>query len=390
MHITLFKGQSQYGSLRLHIDQLAAALAEQGHVTRVVDLMAGDQLALLQGCLDAPSEVYLGFAGVGADWTVGGASAYDRLGASYVSLYVDHPLHMQARLAAPARKKVSFFLDRSHVQFMTASGQARGHAHLGFLPPGGNELGDPPDLSDEAFARRDIPVLFTGTYRGAPELPWRDWADTPARSICELVAQRMAADARLPVMEAFKAALLDLGATLTPDLFTECLPLLKPPQAFAEAYHRERLLNVLGEAGVPLHVWGHGWEPLVDRQPSFTYGGVGSFEETLHLLRRARVVLNINNGFVAGGHERVFTAMCAGAAVFSDESKYYADAFKAGREIALFAWPQMDKAPGQLMALLGDEARLAAIARAGAKKAQAEHRWADRARKLVKALKQAA
>ena len=62
----------------------------------------------------------------------------------------------------------------------------------------------------------------------------------------------------------------------------------------------------------------------------------------LHLLRRARIVLNINNGFVAGGHERVFTAMCAGAAVFSEASRYYADVFRddgsaKGREIATFS-----------------------------------------------------
>ena len=38
---------------------------------------------------------------------------------------------------------------------------------------------------------------------------------------------------------------------------------------------------------------------------------------------------------------------------------------------------------------LADEAALAAMARAGAKKALAEHRWTDRAAKLVKAVRQA-
>lgn len=390
MRITLFKGQSQYGSLRLHVDQLAAALAEQGHETRVVDLLDGDQPAKLAACLADPSEAYLGFSGVGADWTVGGGSAYDHLGATYVSLYVDHPVHCQSRLAAPAKRKVSFFLDRSHVQFMTTWGQGRTHAHLGFLPPGANELAEPPDLSDEAFAARDIPVLFTGTYRGAPQAPWRAWPQSPARDLAEAVAQRMSADARLPVMEALKAALADIGAQLTPQLFADCLPLLQGPQFHAEAYHRERLLHALGGAGVPLHLYGKGWQPMAERYPSFRYGGEGSFAETLHLLRRARLVLNVNNGFVAGGHERVFTAMCAGAAVFSDESKYYAEAFRPGQEIALFAWPRMAEAPGQLLALLADEPKLARMARIGAKKALAEHRWTERARKIVKTLKQAA
>jgi spore maturation protein CgeB len=85
----------------------------------------------------------------------------------------------------------------------------------------------------------------------------------------------------------------------------------------------------------------------------------------------------------------VFTAMCAGAAVFSDANRYYEEAFKEGREIVTFAWPKLDQAPAQLAALVADTHRAGQIARAGAKRAHAEHRWTDRAQKLVKAVKQA-
>jgi hypothetical protein len=385
----LFKGQSQYGSLRLHVEQLAAALAEQGHEARVLDLAGEGQMAALQSAIDQRAEAYVGFSGLAADWAIGGASAYDQLGATYVSLYVDNPVHLVGRLSAPSRRRVSFFLDRAHVQLMTAWPVGRAHSQLGFLPPGANELPEPVDLSDEAFAQRDIPVLFTGTYRGSPQTPWRSWDESPAKGIVAGVADRMAADARLPILDALKAVLAELGGELTPDLLSDCMPLLQPPQYFAEAYHRDRLLHALGAAGVPLHLYGKGWAAMVERYPAFQYGGEGSFEETLRLLRRARVVLNINNGFTAGGHERVFTAMCAGAAVFSDNSKFYAEAFKAGQEIATFDWPRMADAPAQLLELLADEPRLARLARAGAKRAQAEHRWSDRARKLVKTVKQA-
>jgi hypothetical protein len=90
------------------------------------------------------------------------------------------------------------------------------------------------------------------------------------------------------------------------------LLLLRAPQAFAVAYHRDRFLQTLGEVGAPLTAYGSGWEPMAERHPSFDYGRVGSVEETLSLIRRSRILLNTNNGFVAGGHERVFTAMCGG------------------------------------------------------------------------------
>ncbi|MDB5446452.1 MAG: hypothetical protein JWQ97_1769 [Phenylobacterium sp.] len=390
MRFALIKGQSQYGSLRLHVDQLAQALAALGHEARVVDMSADDRQDQLNAATLARPDCFFGFSGVGCDLKAGEASAYDVWGCAYASLYVDNPVHHLARLQTPIRKHVALFLDRNHLQFVNASPFARGVAQLGFVPPGANELPEPPDLSDEAFARRDIPAMFTGTYRGAPQTPWREWPDSPARTVADGIAERMAADARLSILDALRAVLRSLSAELTPQLFSDIAPLLSGPQFFAEAYHRDAVLQALGSAGVALHIWGNGWEPLAQRYPSFVYGGVGSFAETLHTLRRARVVLNINNGFTAGGHERVFTAMCAGAAVFSDANPYYDQAFKDGREIVTFAWPKLAEAPDRLAALIADEARAAGIARAGATKAQAEHRWTERAGRLVKAVKQAA
>jgi len=387
VRFVLIKGQSQYGSLRLHIDQFAAALRLQGHEAQVVDMTTGGQ-AELDATTANPPDCYFGIGGVGGDYANAGGSIYDQLGVVYATMHVDHPVHHIARVTTRIRKDVVFFLDRSHVQFVSAWPAARGIAHLGFLPPGANELPEPVDTSDETFARRDIPLLFTGTYRGPPQAGWAAWEESPAKQIAGEIAGRMAEDARLPVLDALKASLADRGVTLSGELFDQFVPLLQAPQAFAEAYHRDRLLHALGRAGVPMHVYGNGWEPLVAQYPSFTYGGVGSFEETLHLLRRARLVLNTNNGFVSGGHERVFTAMCAGAAVFSDASKYYAEAFKEGREIVTFSWSKLDAAPAQLLALMDDTPALAAIARAGHKRAMAEHRWTDRAAKVVKAVKQ--
>jgi len=386
----LYKGQGQYGSLRLHIDELNAALVELGHESRIIDLVAEDAAAQLNASFQDPPDCYFGISGIGSDAMLDGASAYDRLGRPYAALYVDHPAHHLGRLSTPIARNIAFFLDRSHVQFMSAWSKGRSFAQLGFLPPGANELAEPPDLSDEAFARRDIPLLFTGTYRGPPAAPWRSEGESPARSVMEAMAQLMASDARLPLLDALRQTLTRLyKADLTPQLLEEFLPLLSQVQFFAEAYHRDRLLRTLGEAGVPLTVYGSGWEPLAAAYPSFSYGGVGSFEETLHLLRRARLVLNTNNGFVQGGHERVFTAMAAGAAVISDDNRYYQEAFKPGREIALFPWSKMAGVPGQIQGLLADPTALGAMARAGARRAMADHRWSSRAARLVKAVKQA-
>lgn len=389
VRFALIKGQSQYGSLRLHSDQLAAALTALGHDTRVVDMAAEDRQAQLNMVTSDPPDCFFSIGGIGSDLKIRDQSAYDYLGVAFATLYVDHPIHHYPRFETRIRKNIGFFLDRSHLQFVNAAPFAQHFSQLGFMPPGANELADPPDLSDEAFARRDIPLMFTGTYRGVPPAYWRQWPEGASKVVAEDIVARMTADARLPLLDALRAALKALGAELSRELFGQMMVQLHPAQAYAEAYHRDAALNALGRAGLPLHIWGNGWEPLAERYPSFVYGGVGSFAETLHTLRRARVVLNINNGFVAGGHERVFTAMCAGAAVFSDANRYYEEAFREGREIVTFAWPKLAGAPDQLAALVAAPDRAAQIARAGARRAQAEHSWTERAGRLVKAVKQA-
>jgi len=388
MRFVLFKGLSQYGSLRLHIDDLGQALARLGHDVRIADLVQDP--ALLDEIGADPPDCCFGLNGVAAQAKApSGSSLFDQMGVVYASLYLDHPLHHQVRLAEPIGRHVALFLDRSHVQFLAAMPKARPLTHVGFLPPGASELPEPVDVSEDAFRARDIPLLFTGTYRGEPEAGWTEWDPSPARDVVIETVDRMIADGKTPILDALKASLGARGAGLSPQLFAQLLPVLRAPQAYVEAYQRNALLQALGRHGAPLHVYGNGWDPLVSRYPSFSYGGVGSVEETLHLLRRTRVVLNTNNGFVAGGHERVFSAMCAGAAVFSDASRFYADAFKEGREIATFAWNRLDAAPEQLSALLQDVPKLAAQASAGHRRATAEHRWSDRAAKLVKVVKSA-
>ncbi len=387
MRFVLIKGPSQYGSLRLHIDQLAQAFRDLAHEAEVVDLTQ-DGLAAMERTTRNPPDAYLAINGVGSDYANANGSVYEQIGAAYVTLYVDHPVHQVDRIPTRFRKHAAFFLDRSHVQFVSAWPSAKGLAHMDFLPPGANELPEPIDTSDAAFAQRDIPLLFTGTYRGQPQPVWAAWPDSPAKEIVGEIAGRMTQDARLPILEALKASLADRGASLNGELLNQFAPLLQVPQAYAEIYHRDRLLHLLGRAGVPVQIYGLGWQPLVDQYPSFAYGGVGSFEETLSLLRRARLVLNINNGFVSGGHERVFTAMCAGAAVVTDANPYYADVFHEGREIATFDWRKLDAAPAQILALMDDTPALAALARAGHKRAMTDHRWTERAAKLVKVINQ--
>ncbi len=387
MRLVLAKGRSQYGSLRLHIDQLAAALSGLGHETVVVDLIDAEPMRAVNAAMAVRTDALISFNGMLHEFAAG--DFMSQSGSVFASFYVDHPVHHLTRLQSRIPRPALFFLDATHIAFMKAWADPGAIGSGGLLPPGANELDEAPAVSDEAFARRNIPLLFSGTYRGEPAQAWRGWPDSPATQIVTQTADRMAADGGLPLLGALDATLTARGASLSSDVLRAITPLLPAVQQFAEAYHRHAVLTALGAAEVPVQVYGLGWEPLCAIYPSFQYGGVGSFEETLHLLRRARIVLSINNGFVAGGHERVFTAMRAGACVFSEASAYYADAFDDGQEMATYGLDSLDRMPGRLLDLVADLPVQAAIARAGYQRATAEHRWQARAAALIQAIEAA-
>ena len=81
--------------------------------------------------------------------------------------------------------------------------------------------------------------------------------------------------------------------------------------------------------------------------------------------------------------------MAAGAAVFSEASRYYEGAFKDGREIATFPINRPAEVAAKLQALMADLPAQADLARAGHRRALAEHGWTDRAAVLVKAVQAA-
>jgi len=384
MRFLLVKAQSQYGSLRLHVDQLADALRSIGEDVRVVDTMEmfGTAAYVCAAVVDGADCVFT-FGGVyGHEY----GPMFKKFGITFASLYVDNPVHHLSRLQPPEAQYIAFFLDRTHQAFMQAMDTTGAFAHLGFLPPGANTLAAPVDVSRKAYGARDIPILFSGTYRGEPE---RAWLEMPpaVSNLLNAVAERMAADGSLWIGAALRDALDSGGVKLTPEFLRSIAPVLRFVQAFAEAYHRNAFLNVVGSAGIAIQTVGKGWGAVCERYPSFSYLGEGSFEQTLELLRRTRVVINVNNGFVSGGHERVFAAMAAGAAVFSESSFFYDEVFVDGEDMVTFKTPAQPGVAARLQNLAGDLDFGAEIAANGYAKTRAHHMWINRATEIVEVVR---
>src|SRR6201999_2531804 len=125
----------------------------------------------------------------------------------------------------------------------------------------------------------------------------------------------------------------------------------------------------------PLHIVGSDWESQLHRFKNATYEGPVEMTRMAELMAQSRVVLNTNGNFGAGSHERPFSASLAGAATFSDLSRYYAEVFRPGENIELFQWRDLDVGMAALAALAADPERCFAYGRSAKAETLAHHTW---------------
>lgn len=381
--IILLKGQSQYGALRLHVDQLAQALRNRGQQTVIFD-HSHHTMEHLVTALNAGCRAVISFNGIGLDLQVDDQPFYDAVGVPLATVIVDHPAHHHQRLQGAGQRVAVNVIDRSHLDWLTDVFGRDRFLLTGLLPPGGNIEEAPADRSVEAFIRqRDINLLFTGTYRGLPERPWAAFNSPFVRGILDLAADMCLAEDMMPVEQAMTQALESKDVQLSGGTKPRFWLLASALTDYIHALRRHQALCAVGESGLPLSLYGRSWDPFLEAYPHVAYGGEGNFEETLHLLKRTRICLNTNTNFVAGAHERVFAAQRAGAAVCTDASRYYEAAYEDGSDILLYRWTSLDEMPAMLATHLDDPERLAKVGLAGRAKADAEHSWEVRADTLL-------
>ena len=153
---------------------------------------------------------------------------------------------------------------------------------------------------------------------------------------------------------------------------------------------RERFFAAAAKVGLPLTVYGNGYDGVLDRYPNIDYRGTGDAYATPDLMAKSRIVISHNSNFGEGIHERVPTAMVAGAVAATDTSAYYREHYAAGEDIALYRWQHLEEDLAGIRDLLADGEKLFRMAKAGQKKALAQDRWQNRIEIVLAAARAAA
>jgi hypothetical protein len=374
--ICLIKGQSQYQTTRLFVDQLANAFTKLGFVSLVVDMTREDWPATMASALGEPVQLVLSFNAIGIDTSRSGTPLFSSVPAPFVACFMDHPVYHVDRIAVPVPSAVYGCVDRSHARFLARF--FLGEKTAAFVPHGGIE-------SPAAAPERDIAILFSGTFIDprAVEAEWKEYP-APVRGLFRDAADLWEADPALALEEAVETALARRGLWPDRSLHATIARYSLPIDTFVRAARRERFLGAIVDAGLSVDIVGDNWERSRFAQCAHVrlHPPVG-YKEMLGLMQRSKLVFNVMPAFPDGSHDRVFCGLLNGAVSVSDTNAYLASEFRDGEDCVLYSQAALPELPERLRALLADEERRAAIAERGRTLCRQRHTWAARARTIL-------
>ena len=385
LRVLVIKAQSQYGGTRLFADEAAAAFIRRGDQADILDL--GDRTEvepeLARAAAGPRPDLVLSFNILGDFRTAAGRTIAQLFACPHAVWHTDYVLTSWHRLQGTPRDTTLLVVDPTQVDALAAvAGPDRYNAR--FFPHAavGEPVADEPD-ADAFVAARPIPVLWSGGF-APPVRPWSGAAAGTQRVMEAAVELAMAGEWMSPHL-ALAQVLKAVGLDLSDPAKRQHLVNAWMVDADVRVRRRQAFLFALAESGIELHACGHGWEPYLHLFRNLTYHGPVEMPRMVELMRQSRVVLNTNGNFGAGSHERPFSASVAGAATFSDFSRYYAAEFRAGQDIELFSWLDLGGAMERLRALSADPQRCWRMGKSAKQLTKARHTWDRRIPDLLDA-----
>ncbi|MDB5425072.1 MAG: hypothetical protein JWQ29_2488 [Phenylobacterium sp.] len=379
MRALLLRGRSGYDATTLFIDEAAAAFGRRGIEATVADL--DDPGRLLEQLAEQTAgerfDLVYSIALFGELLDADGRGVGEIVGAPHVVQYVDYPLSHHFRLEKTPASTALLVVDPSHIEAIRSVFGADRFRHVAFSPHAA--IGEPHDVEpdpDAFFAARNIPVLFPGSFYKPGEAMWAK-LDRATQRVFDTAVEMALACEFMPALAAFDRALDLHGGHLAEASRTKLRVNAFAVHERVRSHRRFEMLKAAARAGLPLQVFGAGYDRDLYRFKNVTHGGERTLAEIAGLMRRSRVVLNINANFGLGSHERPLSAMAAGAAAATDRSTFYEAAFEPG-ELVPLRWMALGEDLTGLAALLDKPQELHAIAARGQARALAAHRWDHR------------
>lgn len=359
-----------YSIMNLFIDELAKALRSCHQPVEILDITKGNQP--LEHFINRPFRAVIGIQ-------TNLINFFD--GKKYLIL-LDHPITIYDNFKYDSKDCYVLTHDRNYLSFIQH--YYKNLAGCFYFPPAGTF---PPEshMPECCLPQKQYGITFFGTYRNYREpLSTIRSYPRPYRMFSARLIYFMRRKPDFPAEKVLEEVLRYYSLSLSNHGFLEMFVAMKPVFDCIMFYYREKIVGMLLNAGIEIHVYGDSWKkspfsehPCLIRHPAMVPA------DTLRIMQQSKISLNIMSWHKDGMTERILNAMLCQSAVLSDRSTRLEEEFIDGEDILLFDLSRLDSLPERILALLSDDKRLHQISLNGYRKVIQNHLWIHRAKQLL-------
>ncbi len=318
---------------------------------------------------------------------------WDQYHIPIITYLMDHPFCFDHNLKKLGENSIVLCPDMNHMNYVT-----RFYPNVpvcGFLGHGGIEKsGEKKPLKD-----RRIQVLYAGGI-SAPNvekiLPDFSKYEFDAKRIGDETFDYLCNHPEYTTEEVLEGLLHEHGVEMKDEDLREFIFDMHYVDLQIVSYFREKTVRTLAEAGIPLTLFGFGWESFEwIKDLNVDYRGRVSAYDIIDYMADSKIVLSTMTWFKDGTHDRVFNGQLQGAFAITDTSAYMKEQYRGlypydvddrisldCAEIGFFDLQEIEKLPGMIGSLLNKTDDLENLAQRGYVKAKQHHSWAERAKEL--------
>ncbi len=376
-----------YNTLNLFSDFVAEKLISNGIEVVYIDLFQ-DSKKLNENCMNVikqGADAAIAFNSAGQQSiSINGVNIYEYMDIPFFNWIVDHPCEHVTDLECEINHYHVICIDRDHVDFIRKFFNNIEDVH--FIPIGGADTGIE-ELTEQSFFDREYDVIYTaGNYPLELQIKKiQDLLPDNLQKVSFDMIDYMLDNRSANNEDALRYALGANGMAVADSEFKDYAYMTSMTNIFVRTYVRQELVENIGASGIPMHIFGDGWDTLENKGNLILHGSV-SYLESAALCKKTKLSLNVMPWFKNGLHDRIPTAMLAGSAVITDPTGYIFDSFVTdgeGRQLYLYEIDKPYQAPELIKTILEDRDKLFETALNGYKKAQAEFTWDCQVDKLI-------
>lgn len=301
-----------------------------------------------------------------------GESLWDIWKVPCINVLVDHPMYYFDTLDNAPSYGIVACADRYHTDYIKRFYPTVRNTL--FLPTAGECIKPFHEL--KPFAERTIDVLFIGSYKYHNDIIYDEFDKE--------LEQELLTNPCKTFENAVEDCLNRKGNVLSENELKAFIQRHRFVDVNTTALFRKKIIEILVNAGIPVTIYGNGWDNLeVFHHPNFIYKGLVSPEDGIRLMENSKIVLNHMAWFKAGASERIFEAMLQGAIALTDGSEYLKEELTDMQHYVLYSLESIEKLPQSIKTLLSDSRLIESIRKKGYHQALTKHTWLNRTKSLV-------